>query len=51
MMNNLKSTVQFIDHIGKDVNVFTQDVTSHQRNIHESSNQIATSNDELAKGS
>jgi len=51
MMNNLKSTVQSIDHIGKDVNVFTQDVTSHMRNIHESSNQIATSTDELAKGS
>ncbi|WP_155590528.1 methyl-accepting chemotaxis protein [Lysinibacillus cavernae] len=51
MMNNLKSTVQSIDHIGKDVNLFTQDVTSHMMNIHEGSNQIATSTDELAKGS
>lgn len=51
MMNNLKGTVQSIDHIGQDVNLFTQDVTSHMKNIHESSNQIATSTDELAKGS
>lgn len=51
MMNNLKSTVQSIDTIGKDVNLFTQEVTSHMNNIHESSNQVATSTDELAKGS
>lgn len=51
MMNNLKSTVQSIDNIGKDVNLFTQEVTSHMNNIHESSNQVATSTDELAKGS
>ncbi|UNT54338.1 methyl-accepting chemotaxis protein [Lysinibacillus capsici] len=51
MMNNLKSTVQSIDYIGKDVNLFTQEVTSHMNNIHESSNQVATSTDELAKGS
>ncbi|WP_445479919.1 methyl-accepting chemotaxis protein [Lysinibacillus irui] len=51
MMNNLKGTVQSIDHIGQDVNLFTQEVTSHMKNIHESSNQIATSTDELAKGS
>lgn len=51
MMNNLKNTVQSIDNIGKDVNLFTQEVTSHMNNIHESSNQVATSTDELAKGS
>ena len=31
--------------------MFTQEVTSHMNTIHESSNQVATSTDELAKGS
>ncbi|UZN00655.1 methyl-accepting chemotaxis protein [Lysinibacillus sp. MHQ-1] len=51
MMTNLRSTVLSIDQIGKDVSLFTQDVTSHMQNINEGSNQVAVSTDELAKGS
>ncbi len=51
MIVSLKSTVQSIDVVGKNVSLFTQDVTSYMENVNEGSQQIATSTDELAKGS
>ncbi|MFJ8518068.1 methyl-accepting chemotaxis protein [Lysinibacillus xylanilyticus] len=51
MIVNLKSTVQSIDHVGKNVGLFTKDVTSYIDTVNEGNKQIATSTDELAKGS
>jgi len=51
MIVSLKSTVQSIDHVGKNVGLFTKDVTSYIGTVNEGNNQIATSTDELAKGS
>ncbi|MEB2282663.1 methyl-accepting chemotaxis protein [Lysinibacillus xylanilyticus] len=51
MIVSLKSTVQSIDHVGKNVGLFTKDVTSYIETVNEGSKQIATSTDELAKGS
>jgi len=51
MIVSLKSTVQSIDNVGKNVGLFTKDVTSYIETINEGSLQIATSTDELAKGS
>ena len=51
MIDNLKSTVHSIDDIGKNVNLFTKDVTSYIETVNAGSKQIASSTDELAKGS
>ncbi|MGE7929910.1 methyl-accepting chemotaxis protein [Lysinibacillus xylanilyticus] len=51
MIVSLKSTVQSIDHVGKNVGLFTKDVTSYIDTVNEGNKQIATSTDELAKGS
>ncbi|MGE7673821.1 methyl-accepting chemotaxis protein [Lysinibacillus sp. NPDC094403] len=51
MIVSLKSTVQSIDNVGKNVGLFTKDVTSYIESVNEGSKQIATSTDELAKGS
>lgn len=51
MIDSLKSTVQSIDDVGKNVNLFTQDVTSYIETVNAGNKQIAASTDELAKGS
>ncbi|MFJ8458578.1 methyl-accepting chemotaxis protein [Lysinibacillus xylanilyticus] len=51
MINNLKSTVHSIDDVGKNVSLFTKDVTSYIETVNAGSKQIASSTDELAKGS
>ncbi|MFJ8511926.1 methyl-accepting chemotaxis protein [Lysinibacillus xylanilyticus] len=51
MIVSLKSTVQSIDHVGKNVGLFTKNVTSYIDTVNEGNKQIATSTDELAKGS
>ncbi|MGE7908709.1 methyl-accepting chemotaxis protein [Lysinibacillus xylanilyticus] len=51
MIVSLKNTVQSIDHVGKNVGLFTKDVTSYIDTVNEGNKQIATSTDELAKGS
>lgn len=51
MIVSLKGTVQSIDDVGKNVTVFTEDVTSYMQILNEGSKQIAVSTDELAKGS
>lgn len=51
MIVSLKSTVQSIDHVGKNVGLFTRDVTSYIETVNDGNKQIATSTDELAKGS
>lgn len=51
MIVNLKNTVQSIDHVGKNVGLFTKDVTSYIETVNEGNQQIAASTDELAKGS
>lgn len=51
MIDNLKSTVHSIDDVGKNVSLFTKDVTSYIETVNAGSKQIASSTDELAKGS
>lgn len=51
MITSLKGTVQSIDSVGKNVGVFTEDVTSYMHSLNEGSKQVAVSTDELAKGS
>ncbi|KPL60516.1 methyl-accepting chemotaxis protein [Rossellomorea vietnamensis] len=51
MVGNLRSTVQSVHDIGSNVERFTQDVRSQMSNLTESSNQVALSTEELAKGS
>ncbi|KAA0566860.1 HAMP domain-containing protein [Bacillus sp. CH30_1T] len=51
MVLNLRSTVQSVHDIGSNVEKFTQDVRSQMTSLAESSNQVAVSTEELAKGS
>jgi methyl-accepting chemotaxis protein len=51
MVLNLRSTVQSVHDIGSNVEKFTQDVRSQMTSLAESSNQVAISTEELAKGS
>lgn len=51
MVKNLRSTVQSVDHVGTEVNDFTEEITSQMNILSESSNQIAISTDELSRGS
>ncbi|MGE7915068.1 methyl-accepting chemotaxis protein [Lysinibacillus xylanilyticus] len=51
MIDNLKSTVHSIDDVGKNVSLFTKDVTNYIETVNAGSKQIASSTDELAKGS
>ncbi|MGF3104329.1 methyl-accepting chemotaxis protein [Rossellomorea sp. DUT-2] len=51
MVLNLRSTVQSVHEIGSNVEKFTQDVRSQMTSLAESSNQVAISTEELAKGS
>ncbi|QPC45747.1 methyl-accepting chemotaxis protein [Mangrovibacillus cuniculi] len=51
MVSNLRSTVQSVDHVGTEVNEFTEEITSQMNILSESSNQIAISTDELSRGS
>ncbi|MGY3190375.1 methyl-accepting chemotaxis protein [Lysinibacillus sp. TE18511] len=51
MIDNLKSTVHSIDDVAKNVSLFTKDVTSYIETVNAGSKQIASSTDELAKGS
>ncbi|MHA7136413.1 methyl-accepting chemotaxis protein [Rossellomorea arthrocnemi] len=51
MVQNLRSTVQSVHDIGSNVEKFTQDVRSQMTSLAESSNQVAISTEELAKGS
>ncbi|KOP80731.1 chemotaxis protein [Lysinibacillus sp. FJAT-14745] len=51
MIVSLKSTVQSIDDVGKNVGLFTKDVTSYIETVNVGNKQIAASTDELAKGS
>ncbi|MGM0840462.1 MAG: methyl-accepting chemotaxis protein [Bacillota bacterium] len=51
MVLNLRSTVQSVHQIGSNVEKFTQDVRSQMTSLAESSNQVAISTEELAKGS
>ncbi|KUP09856.1 chemotaxis protein [Bacillus coahuilensis m2-6] len=51
MVENLRSTVESIDHIGKRVQSFTVDVKTQMDSVSESSRQVAVSTDELSRGS
>ncbi|MCA1060014.1 methyl-accepting chemotaxis protein [Rossellomorea aquimaris] len=51
MVENLRSTVQSVHDIGTNVERFTQDVRTQMTSLTESSNQVALSTEELAKGS
>ncbi len=51
MVENLRNTVQSVHDIGSNVERFTQDVRSQMASLSESSNQVALSTEELAKGS
>ncbi|RBP06103.1 methyl-accepting chemotaxis protein [Rossellomorea aquimaris] len=51
MVLNLRSTVQSVHEIGSNVEKFTKDVRSQMTSLAESSNQVAISTEELAKGS
>jgi methyl-accepting chemotaxis protein len=51
MVLNLRSTVQSVHDIGSNVEKFTQDVRSQMTSLAESSDQVAVSTEELAKGS
>ncbi|MBN8192196.1 methyl-accepting chemotaxis protein [Bacillus sp. NTK074B] len=51
MVENLRSTVQSVHDIGIRVETFTQDVSMQMTSLTESSNQVALSTEELAKGS
>lgn len=51
MIDNLKNTVHSIDDVGKNVSLFTKDVTNYIETVNAGSKQIASSTDELAKGS
>ena len=51
MVRNLRETVTSIENIGNRVNEFTSEVTSQMIYLTESSQQVASSTDELAKGS
>lgn len=51
MIENLRGTVGSIEKIGVDVSAFTKDVSIKMEKLKEVSTQIATSTEELAKGS
>ncbi|MDX8342755.1 HAMP domain-containing methyl-accepting chemotaxis protein [Rossellomorea sp. YZS02] len=51
MVENLRSTVQSVHDIGTNVERFTHDVRTQMASLTESSNQVALSTEELAKGS
>ncbi|MGG3737324.1 methyl-accepting chemotaxis protein [Aeribacillus pallidus] len=51
MVHNLKQTVQSVDTIGTEVKQFTEEISNQMQSLLESSNQIAVSTDELARGS
>jgi len=51
MINHLRGTVQSIDQIGDEVTAFTKDVSDQMRKLQEVSTQVASSTEELAKGS
>ncbi|MBW3112777.1 methyl-accepting chemotaxis protein [Bacillus sp. MCCB 382] len=51
MVENLRSTVQSVHDIGTNVERFTHDVRTQMTSLTESSNQVALSTEELAKGS
>ncbi|MCA1064123.1 methyl-accepting chemotaxis protein [Rossellomorea sp. AcN35-11] len=51
MVLNLRNTVQSVHDIGSNVERFTHDVRSQMTSLAESSNQVAISTEELAKGS
>ncbi|PFA68285.1 methyl-accepting chemotaxis protein [Bacillus sp. AFS015802] len=51
MVENLRSTVQSVHDIGSKVETFTRDVRTQMTSLTESSNQVALSTEELAKGS
>jgi methyl-accepting chemotaxis protein len=51
MIENLRNTVTSVEDIGTKVKQFTSEVSNRMVSLTESSNQVAVSTDELAKGS
>ncbi|MGD6903068.1 methyl-accepting chemotaxis protein [Bacillus infantis] len=51
MIGNVKSTVESIDNVGKQVSTFSKEVSGYMESVTESSSQVAVSTEELAKGS
>ncbi|PLR73729.1 methyl-accepting chemotaxis protein [Bacillus sp. UMB0728] len=51
MIGNVKSTVESIDDVGKQVSTFSKEVSGYMESVTESSSQVAVSTEELAKGS
>ncbi|UII55604.1 methyl-accepting chemotaxis protein [Cytobacillus spongiae] len=51
MVENLRGTVQSIEQVGVRVTSFSHEVSDYMENLKESSNQVAVSTDELARGS
>ncbi|WP_099158389.1 methyl-accepting chemotaxis protein [Virgibacillus ndiopensis] len=51
MIENLKSTIQTVNKIGKEVKTFSTDISGNMHVLTESTSQVSTSTEELSSGS